>query len=599
MDKSFLERMADMPNRKANILAWLTLFLLTVVVIVCLDIVVARALDPAGGVFTSAHFISWAATALVFFALLVVSLLIYSHLLRRTLTRERYAEDSRRVSAERYRELFNEAMELVFIITREGSIIDINPAGVRMLGYDSIEALMQVDFLNGVVLSASDGRSFLAEVEKYGFVEGYELALRKRQGEEMLVAVNARAVRCSSGEVEAVRGVMRDITDQRFVEHQIMNGHRMVSIAQLSKGIAHQFNNVITTIQGYVAIAVNELPPDTSAAASLLQIAAAADRAERLTRELLMFSRHQPLNPRPLDINELVRSAHEMIGYMAGDDISLIPVLCEDPVKAEVDAASIESALLSLILFSRERMRGQGEIRVATGKSRVDSKDYLRDHPEAQAGDFVTLEVVDKGPIIGPGEVRRIFQPFTGSPADSESGLEMPLVYGIAINHDGWIDVQSNSVNTSFTIYLPAIAPEAPVVVEEAAPAAELRGNGERVLLVEDEDAVRTMAEMMLSSNGYVVFSAHDANEAFRIFVREKGEIDAVFADVIMPGESGVSLVGHLLEHKAGLPVILTSGHETNLDDWQSIQECGYHFLPKPYRMNELLAEMNGIFSGN
>lgn len=598
MDKSFLERLVDRPRRRADTVAWTLLLLLTVVVVACLDAVVTRLLSPETNIVTIGSIITWTLTAFVF-ALLVGTLIIYSQLLHGTLIRERSVESSRRASNKKYRELFNEAMELVFIITTDGSVIDINPAGVRMLGYSSIDALMQVNFETGIALNRNDAISFLNEVDQYGFVEGYELSLRKLEGEEIRVAVNARAVRDGFGKVEAYRGVMRDITDQKYLAQQIMSGQRMVSIAQLAKGIAHQFNNVITTIQGYAAIAVDELPPGSDAAGRLHQIIAAADRAERLTRELLIFSRQQPLNPKPLDVNSLVRKSQEMIKYMTEDEISLNAQLDDKPLLAEVDASSIESVLLSIIFFSRERIRGKGEIGLSAGMSRVDSDEYLRDHPEAHGGEFVTLEVVDSGPIISPAEIRRIFQPFTGTPAESDSGLEMSLVYGIVINHDGWIDVRSTAANTHFTIYLPAIKANIETVDDMAEATDDLKGNGQRVLLVEDEDSVRTMAEMMLASNGYVVFSAHDANEAFRIFVREKGEIDAVFADVIMPGESGVSLAGHLVEHKAGLPVILTSGYETNLDDWRQIQECGYHFLPKPYRLTELLAEINSVFSGN
>jgi two-component system cell cycle sensor histidine kinase/response regulator CckA len=177
--------------------------------------------------------------------------------------------------------------------------------------------------------------------------------------------------------------------------------------------------------------------------------------------------------------------------------------------------------------------------------------------------------------------------------------MEMSVVYGIVTHHDGWIDVESTLSHTRITIYLPVSMAIVGGVDEEDNEIVDFKGDGQRLLLVEDEQAVRSIAEKMLTSNGYEVLSASDANEAFRIFAREKGEIDAVFADVIMPGQSGISLADQLAEHNKNMPIILTSGRETTVDEWRSIQDNGYYFIPKPYCLASLLREIGKAFNQN
>jgi CheY-like chemotaxis protein len=201
--------------------------------------------------------------------------------------------------------------------------------------------------------------------------------------------------------------------------------------------------------------------------------------------------------------------------------------------------------------------------------------------------------------MISPEAIHRIFEPFSEMTATGDSGLEMSVVYGIIMHHDGWVDVRSTESHTRITIYLPVSLSMVESGSDQEDEVVKNDGRGQKLLLVEDEDTVRVMTEKMLTTCGYEVFPASDANEAFRIFVREKGDIDLVFADVIMPGESGISLADNLVEHNSRMPIILTSGHETTVDEWQSIQDHGYHFIPKPYSLSNLLREISRAFSEN
>lgn len=600
MKKSFLDRLIDRPHKRSDTVTWVVMYLVVIVMMGNLPPVVDKIYHPEIIYFDEEHVVV-GFTISVVASLLLGALLLYSIKLSKTLTRERVVEASRQASNDRYYELFYESMDMVFIITRDGDFVDINPAGANLLGFDSAEEMMDVNFETGLVANRDELSAFYAEIDKTGFVKDYELSLKRRDGAGLLVAVNATVVRDNEGRIEAYRGVMRDITDRRYLDQQVMEAQRVESIVKLSQGIAHQFNNVITTIQGYAEFAVNELPDGSPAIKSLLRIVNAADRAERLTRELLVFSHKKQSRPRPLDLNQLVAASQEMIGRIIGDEVVLSTRLSSDAAIANVDAVNIESALLNLIMFARERLRDHGEIRVITSVADIDSEEYIRAHPSAYRGRFVTLAVEDNGPLIEQRDFPRIFEPFPGEMEEQVSGLEMSVVHGVVMNHDGWIDIESGPELTRFTIYLPALRVDSDnfaALGAETVPE-ELRGQGQKVLLVEDEEAVRAMAATMLQNNGYVVYTARNANDAFQIFAREKGEIDAVFSDVVMPGENGISLVDHLAEYNPELPVILTSGHENTVDDWRSIEEHGYRFLPKPYRLTELLREINSVFSKN
>lgn len=596
MKKPLLDRLIERPHTRADTVTWIVLYVIIIAMMANLPPMVDRTLHPEVPYLDYEHLIVGGTVAVATF-LLFGTILFYSVRLHKANTRLQAAEISRKAIEERYRDLFMESRDPVFIMTSDGDFIDMNPAGVRLLGYDRVEDVARANLETSLGADRESLSRFYSEVDKVGFIRDHELTIHKRDGEQLVVAISASVVLDGEGSIGAYRCFMRDMTDENYLKKQVMNAQRMESLSQLARGVAHQYNNVITTIQGYAELVAGEVADDSKAAQGLAQIQSAAEHAERLTRELMVFSRQSQLRPRPLKVNQLVEASREMLQHIAGEDVVLTTVLYAEPSVASVDAASMEGALFNLVLFSRERMRGQGAIKVTTGRSHVDDE-HLRVQAQARVGEFVTITVEDNGPLIGPDERLRIFEPFTDSRGGS-AGMEMSVVYGVVMNHDGWVEVDSTPVRTRFTIYLPSL----PDVVDgggaDPVVRGDMRGKGQKVLLVEDEDAVRIMAETTLSNNGYVVFTARNASDAFRIFAREKGEIDAVFADVVMPGESGVNLADHLAEYNAGLSVILTSGAETTVDDWRSIEAHGYRFLPKPYRLTDLLREMNDVFNDN
>ncbi|RJQ45256.1 MAG: response regulator [Gaiellales bacterium] len=597
MSKSLLDRLVERPHGRADTVTWFVLYLLVIVLMANLGALVDKVFHPEIPYLDEEHLFVGAATA-VTTSILFGAMIFYSVRLNKERSRLQAAECSRSASEERYRSLFRDSHDPVFIMDSEGDFIDINPAGARVLGINAPEGVVRLNIERDLDADRESLSGFYAESEKAGFVEDFRLPLRNQRGEPLVMSVTASVVRDGNGAVVAYRGIMRDVTDKDYLDRQVMNAQRMESVGQLARGIAHQFNNVITTIQGYAALAAGDVPEGGRAAEALGQIQVSATRAERLTRELMVFSRKDQVNPRPLGVNRLIESSRDLFSHVAGEDIILTTILYADAAVASIDAASMENALFNLVLFSRERMRGHGEIKVISGRTEIGGSD-VHDHPEAGQGSYVTLTVEDNGPLITPEESKRIFEPFAGASGGQEAGMEMSVVHGIVMNHDGWVEIDSTAARTRFTIYLPALEANADAGEEEAAEVQDLQGRGQKVLLVEDEDAVRSMAETTLANNGYVVLPARDASEAFLIFAREKGEIDVIFSDVVMPGESGVSLADHLIEYNARMPVILTSGLEATVDDWRSIEEHGYRFLPKPYRLEDLLREMRGVFGGN
>jgi PAS domain S-box-containing protein len=408
--------------------------------------------------------------------------------------------------------------------------------------------------------------------------------------------------RDSSGVVGVIT-LSIDVTERMEAERalackdeQLRQSQKMEAIGQLAGGIAHDFNNLLTAISGYTELARAEMEPSDSASEMLFAVSKAADRAAALTRQLLAFSRKQPLRLGELDLNDVVSGMTDMLERLIGADIELVTELDEDLGKIEADNSQIEQVVMNLAVNARDAMPHGGRLTIST--SMADPDGVSRDeNPEEWDRDYVCLRVTDTGVGMDSKVMAQIFEPFyTTKRPGVGTGLGLSVVDGIAEQHGGWVNVQSKPERgTSFSVYLPG-APErlpedtddqcADDEAESEAPAAR----GERVLLVEDEDSVRAFATRALTDWGYDVVEAASAEEALVALESDPSGFDLIFSDIVLPGKSGTQLAEEISVRNPDTRILFSSGYlfpEESGND-PSTFEIGFPLLKKPYSARAL-----------
>ncbi|NLE75814.1 MAG: response regulator, partial [Chloroflexi bacterium] len=390
-------------------------------------------------------------------------------------------------------------------------------------------------------------------------------------------------------------GVVTDISDRKQMEAQFLQAQKMETVGRLAGGVAHDFNNLLTAISGYSTLALDNLGPTDPLREDIEQVIKASNRAAALTRQLLAFSRRQIIQPRIVNLNDLMLELDKMLRRLIGEDIEMVTLPAPGLGSVRVDPTQIEQILVNLAVNARDAMTEGGKLTIETDNVALD-REYALHHVGVVPGEYVMLAVSDTGCGI-PEDVRaRIFEPFfTAKDVGKGSGLGLPIVYGIVKQHGGHIFVYSEEGHgTSFKIYLPQVAGQ-PTPTANQPPVSKLPTGTETVLLVEDEPLVRAMAKRILLGQGYTVLEASNGDEAIWLAQEHLGEIHLLLTDVVMPGMSGKELSWRLQTLRPTLRILYISGYASNAIVHGGVLDQGTEFLQKPFTISTLAHKVREV----
>jgi PAS domain S-box-containing protein len=500
------------------------------------------------------------------------------------------AEHAIGVSEERYRSLFESSKDAIYISTPDGKLIDINPAGVELLGYESVDELLAVDVAKDLYRQPDIRGGFLERVDREGFIRDGELEIVRKDGEILHVLDTTTAVRNDLGEVVAYRGILRDVTTQRRLERELLQAQKMEAVGRLAGGVAHDFNNLLTAILAYAERLERNLDEEDERRSQVGAIKGAAERGSALTSRLLAFGRRQVVRPEYLELNTVVDEMRGLLRQVVPEDVEIELDLTDpsDPVLA--DQTQLEQVILNLAMNAGDAMASGGELTIRTSTCVVGEAPF-EDAPSLEPGSYARLTVEDTGVGIDPSVRDRIFEPFFTTKSSSRgTGLGLATVYGAVRECGGLVEVSSEiGVGTRFDVYLPVFEGMPDQRDPESVQSLEIEGS-ERLLLVEDDPSVREVLAEYLENQGYTVLSADDGEEGLEVARREGCAVDLVLTDVVMPRMNGVELARLLRDEFPHIKVLLISGHTKDRKRVveESLKWPSCSFLQKPFAPRDL-----------
>ncbi len=508
------------------------------------------------------------------------------------------SQEALQKSEARYRSLVQHAAYGIYRSDGQGRFLNVNPALVKMLGYNSEEEVLALDINRDVFLDAEQRLQLVNSLQSADRVEGIEAKWRRKDEKVITVRLSGRVVRDAAEKIRGVEMIAEDVTDRRALEDQLQHSQKMEAVGRLAGGVAHDFNNILTVIKGYSDLLIHSLPDGDPLRNEVDEIRKAADRAATLTRQLLAFSRRQVLAPKLLDLNSIVSNMEKLVRRLLGEDVELRAVLEPQLARVKADPGQIEQVIMNLAVNARDAMPRGGKLTIETANVELDDA-YAREHAIVVPGAYVMLAVSDSGIGMLHETRAHIFEPFfTTKEQGKGTGLGLSTVYGIVKQSGGYIWVYSEpGQGTTFKVYLPRVDGAAEVLPTRPAQAGDYPGS-ETVLLVEDEEGVRALVRRVLERRGYHVLESSSGEEAAAHCQNHKGEIHLLLTDVIMTQINGRELARHLTQVRPDMKVLYISGYAEEAIVHHGVLDPGTAFLQKPFTTETLARKVREVLDG-
>ena len=482
--------------------------------------------------------------------------------------------------------------EAVVAVDLDGKIVYWNKAAESLYGYPAEEARGRD--LSVTAPGDTDRAQLTSAMKALSSGETWtgEVTLQRRSGETFPARFTGTPFYDDDGNAHGIITVTSDLTQRKELEGQVIQAQRLQAVGGLAGGVAHDLNNALTGIQGFTELILQDLPSTSDARGDLEEIREAANRAAGLVQQLLAFSRRQLLQPKRLDLNQIVLGMSGVLRRVVREDIELVHELANDLLPTKADPRQVEQVVLNLVQNAVEAMPAGGRLKISTLNERIDTTEADSFHYFVRAGAYAVLSVEDTGPGMTDEVKVRAFEPFfTTKPPGQGPGLGLSTVYGIVKQSEGyvWID-SAPKRGAKVRVFLPELP------VQEPSPRAPIEEDATvRILLAEDDEAVRTVVRRILQREGFVVMEAVNGKEA--LAVARQGHFDAIITDVVMPEMGGHDMVRTLREEARDLPVLFISGHTDDQVARAGIAEGGYAFLAKPFTREDLLQKIDEILT--
>lgn len=509
------------------------------------------------------------------------------------ISERKMAEEAMRESEGKLQAITRTAPDAIILLTDEGKVSYWNPAAERIFGYSAGEVMgREMAFLLPERFQKAHEHAFKRFAETGGgpkLGQTVEMAGIRKDGTEFPLELSISGFQLNN--VRHASGIIRDITDRKKLEGQLLHSQKMEAIGTLAGGIAHDFNNILNVIIGYGSLVLDGMETDHPSRERMREVLAAADRAANLTRRLLMFSRKGTVDFKPVKVNDVVNTMEKFVSRIIGEDIELKVQLAAEDAVIFADAGQVEQVLMNLVTNARDAMPKGGSLTITTGSMEIDD-DYIFVHGYGKAGTYASISVADTGVGISADTQRKIFEPFYTTKGVGEgTGLGLSIAYGIVKQHKGFIQVYSEvGRGTLFKILLPLsdrAAGEQPVA-DTSSP----RGGTETILIAEDEAPLRDLMRIILESFGYTVLAAEDGEEVVRMFLEHRDHIRLVILDLVMPKKSGKDAADEIRKLQPGTRTLFMSGYSEDMINKQGALDEGLVFIQKPISPKVLLTKV-------
>ncbi|MHB1205356.1 MAG: hybrid sensor histidine kinase/response regulator [Rhodospirillaceae bacterium] len=542
---------------------------------------------------------------------------------RDSMRREQAAAPGR-IAYERFRSLFDAAPVAIAITDPEGVVMDCNRAFEKLVG-QTRAALAGASLSEKVLLE--DRRTFIGEMTKVlaGESEGAHFDVRVSGMEVAQTSVFVGPLAASAlsngllrdGEIEGAVAHFIDVTEQKNLEAQFAQAQKMQAMGQLAGGVAHDFNNLLTAMIGFCDLLLQRHAAGDPSFADIMQIKQNSNRAANLVRQLLAFSRKQPLQPREMNITDALTEMSHLLTRLIGESIEFKLVHGRDLGLVRVDPGQFDQLIINLAVNARDAMPGGGTLTITTGAETFSTPTDIGVAEQVPAGRYVRISVADTGKGIPPEHLGRIFEPFFSTKKEipgAGTGLGLATVYGVVRQTGGFVLVDSTvGKGSMFTIYLPRVSAEVEEAeaMREAKNAAASRDRGPEseaalakadlagvgnILLVEDEDAVRVFAARALKNKGYKVLEARTGEQALDI-LRDTPVVHLMITDMMMPGMDGGTLARLIRVERPEIRIIVISGYSEEVARGDIVDTADFHFLPKPFSLGQLASKVKEVLS--